>query len=594
MQTRPIRLRFRRRLRRGQRQVEDLGTQAEQQIEQHLFKRFERLLPVRRFVIGWVALLLLLILGVVGQNFALSNYYQTLQPVPGGIYSEGVKGRFTNANPMYATNDADQTVSRLLFAGLFTYGQSGKLIGDLASGYEVDNHGSTYTVHLRSNLKWHDGQPLTSADVLFTYQAIQNPDAKSPLQSNWNGITITAPDSHTVVFKLPSALASFPYNLTNGIVPKHILGRVAPSDLRSVDFNTTHPVGAGPFAWQAVDVQGDGNPNHAREQVTLVPYADYHAGKPKLQKFIVQVYADQEQLIQDFRKHSLTGMEGVNHMPEDLKRKTTVMQHNLTLRAANMVFFKTSTGVLADQQVRKALVQAADVPKLIDQLDYPVRQVKEPLLVGQLGYDSSLTQAGFDLTAAKDQLTASGWQAGKGGIRYKDGKPLNFTLTASDTADNHAIVKQLQQQWRALGVQLKVEYLATSDFQGALSGHTYDAIINGIAIGVDPDVYVYWDSSQADIRSANRLNFSEYNNKTADAALEAGRTRLDPTLRTIKYKPFLEAWRQDNPALGLYQPRILYATNGTVAGLNDVAINTASDRFNNVHNWQIRQAKVTN
>src|SRR5271154_805240 len=101
MGPRLIRLRFKRRLRRGQQQVEDLGVQAEQGIEQHLFKRFERLVPIRRFVAGWLSLLILLIAAVVVQNLLLNNYYQTLRPIPGGIYNEGVVGRFTNASPLY-------------------------------------------------------------------------------------------------------------------------------------------------------------------------------------------------------------------------------------------------------------------------------------------------------------------------------------------------------------------------------------------------------------------------------------------------------------------------------------------------------------
>jgi peptide/nickel transport system substrate-binding protein len=249
MSTRLIRLRFRRRVRKGQQQVGDLSVQAEQHIDRHLFRRFERLLPIRRFLTAWLGLLLLLIGGLIIQNLSLSGYYQTLRTVPGGIYNEGLQGRFTNANPMYATSDVDTTVSRLIFAGLFTYDNQGKLVGDLASGYSVDSHGTTYTVHLKPHLTWQDGKPLTSSDVVFTYQSIQNPDAQSPLQSSWAGISVTAPDPNTVVFKLPGVLAAFPSNLTNGIVPRHLLADIPPSDLRSADFNTVNPVGAGPFAW---------------------------------------------------------------------------------------------------------------------------------------------------------------------------------------------------------------------------------------------------------------------------------------------------------------------------------------------------------
>jgi ABC-type transport system substrate-binding protein len=183
---------------------------------------------------------------------------------------------------------------------------------------------------------------------------------------------------------------------------------------------------------------------------------------------------------------------------------------------------------------------------------------------------------------------------GQNGIRAKDGKPLKFTLTASDSPEYRAVCKLVQRQWRTSGVDLQLQFQDSINFQSTLSSHQYDAVLYGISIGADPDVFVYWDSSQADVRSANRLNLSEYKNPIADNALEAGRTRLSPELRVIKYKPFLQAWQQDAPAVGLYQPRILYLTNGAVAGLTDHPINSATDRFDNVQNWEIRQAKVTN
>jgi peptide/nickel transport system substrate-binding protein len=582
------------RFKKGQRQVEGLSLQAEDHIDRHLVKRFERLVAVRRFVIGWLALVVLLIGGLVIQNLALSGYYQSLQPVPGGIYNEGVQGRFTNANPMYATSDADTSVARLVFSGLLTPDTSGKLKGDLASSYSVDDHGTTYTVHLRPHLTWQDGKPLTSKDVVFTFQTIQNPDAKSPFQNSWQGVDITAPDARTVVFKLPDALASFPYNLTTGIVPEHLLGKIPPVDLRSADFNTVQPVGAGPFAWQAIQVKGDGDPKNAQEQIALTPFEKYHSGPPKLQKFVVQVFASKEQMIESFQDKQLTAVTGLDMVPAQLRNKPDVIVHSIPLRAANMVFFKTTSGVLADQHVRQALVRATDVPQIIKQLGYTTHEVREPLLVGQLGYDTSLAQPPFNLDEAKKLLDANGWQTGSDGIRSKDGKTLAFNLVAANTPENQMVTRTLKRQWAAAGARVSVHLQSGSDFQNTLTYHNYDSVLNGIAIGVDPDVFVYWDSSQADIRSSQRLNLSEYKNPTADTALEAGRTRLDPVLRVIKYKPFLQAWQQDAPAVGLYQPRLLYITNGPVAGLTQRPISSTTDRLINVQNWQIREAKVTN
>ncbi len=117
-------------------------------------------------------------------------------------------------------------------------------------------------------------------------------------------------------------------------------------------------------------------------------------------------------------------------------------------------------------------------------------------------------------------------------------------------------------------------------------------MLYGISLGPDPDAYAYWGSTQADERAANRVNFSEYKSTVADRALESGRTRSDPALRTVKYKPFLEAWRNDAPALALYQPRYLYVTRDTVFGFNPSVINVATDRYSNVAHWMIHQEKV--
>jgi peptide/nickel transport system substrate-binding protein len=142
-------------------------------------------------------------------------------------------------------------------------------------------------------------------------------------------------------------------------------------------------------------------------------------------------------------------------------------------------------------------------------------------------------------------------------------------------------------------VNASVQLLSAADYSTALAGHDYDATLHGISIGNDPDVYAFWHSSQADVRSNTRLNLSEWKNTTADAALEAGRTRFEPALRTIKYAPFLQAWQQEAPALGLYQPRYLYLTRGTVYGLTDHSIAGSIGRYNGVENWQIRTAKLT-
>jgi peptide/nickel transport system substrate-binding protein len=324
-----------------------------------------------------------------------------------------------------------------------------------------------------------------------------------------------------------------------------------------------------------------------------VPFANYGRGTPKLRELIIHAYASKTRLIQAFQSGQLTGAAGLDNVPGGIRKMRSLETHGPLLTAANMVFFKTSAGVLSDTQVRRALVEGADRQAIIKSLGYPTHAVKEPFLMGQLGYDPSLTQAGFNPAAARKLLDENGWKVGENGIRSKKGQSLSFTLAAADTPESRSVTRQLHSQWKNIGVKLNVELQDSSDFHNALAYHNYDAVLYGISIGADPDIFVYWDSSQADVRSPNRLNLSEYKNVIADSSLEAGRSRSEPVLRTVKYKPFLEEWQKDYPALGLYQPRFLYLTNGSVAGLSDHAINTPAGRFNNVQNWQIREARVT-
>lgn len=592
MTSRTLTLRLRRRLRRGRRQVEDLGLLAGEQLDVNLIHRFSRLLMVRRFVVAWLLLFILLSSTVIAQTSALSGYYKSSAFIPGGVYNEGVLGDFTNASPLYATAPVDSTVARLVFSSLLTYNDQNQLVGDLAQSWSVDSTGKVYTVQLKPHLFWQDGQPLTASDVAFTYHVIQNPDAQSPLESSWQDVTVQATTPTTVVFTLADPLSSFPYSLTNGIVPEHILSNIPMAEMRSAAFNTQDPVGSGPFAWKTIAVSGD-TPTTREEQITLTPSTNYYGGRAKLDAFVIDAYHDQGLLIKNFQQNQLNAMVGLTSVPSGVSGEENLQTYSLPLTGADMVFFKTSSGVLADTTVRQALVQAINVNGIILGLGYPAIPVREPLLNGQLGYNPAYQQQSNNPAAAAQLLQQDGWVPGANGLRTKAGQPLSFNLYAADDSESRYVTSALQKQWRAVGVDVNVILQADSDLQNTVAYHTYDALLYGISIGVDPDVFAYWDSSQASPGSSTWLNLSEYKSATADESLEAGRTRFDPTLRAIKYQPFLQAWQNDDPALGLYQPRFLYITHSPVGGLSEHPINTATDRFDNVVNWEIRTGKVT-
>lgn len=593
MVDRTTKLRWRRRVRRSQKHVENIGSQAEVGLEQHFFRRLSRLTGVRRFVAGWLALITLLIIGLVVQTRALSRHFLTYKPVPGGVFVEGITGSFTNANPLYASGSVDSSVSKLVFSGLMKYDSNNRLVEDLAEKIEIDPRAVTITATLKPNLTWHDGKPLTAADVVFTYKTIQNPDAKSPLFANWQGVKIEAKDDRTVIFTLPHGLVSFPNSLTNGIVPRHLLDNIPPTQLRSIAFNNAKPIGSGPFKWDVVEVHGE-TPDTREERIGLIPNPGYHFGQPKLARYTIRAFHDETKLIQSFKKQELTAAAGLETIPDGISNDPTVVDYNVPLTGEVMVFLKNSHEILKDQKVRQALTRATNTHEVLSGLGYPVITAQEPFLKSHIGYNKELTQLSPNAEEARNILETNGWKVGPDGIRVKNGQALSFRLYSQSNSQYAFVTQVLQHQWRAVGIDAQVILQQESDLQSTIAFHNYDALLFGISVGTDPDVFAYWHSSQADPRSINRLNFSEYKSGVADSSLEGGRARVDPNLRVIKYKSFLEAWRNDAPAIALYQPRFLYVSQDTIHNFNPTIMNAPEERYSNVENWMIREQNQAN
>jgi peptide/nickel transport system substrate-binding protein len=568
-----------------------LGRAADEHLEELLIRRFDRLVNVKRFVIIWVALFGIMFFSTVVQLRALGPHYQMLGPVPGGIYSEGLVGNFTNANPIYASGAADTSISRLIFSGLFKYDNNNKLIGDLATNWNLDNSQTHYTVKLKKDVKWQDGQPFTADDVVFTYQMIQNIEAESPLYSSWQGIKVSKKDNYTVNFDLANPLSAFPYSLTNGIIPAHAFKGIKPISMRTAPFNDK-PVGTGPFVWKYVEITG--KTDAEREQrISLAANSGYWDSKPRLDGFNLTTFSSEHNLTTAFNNKQINAISGLESLPDELKNDKGINAYNTPLTSEVMAFFNTSHPILDDVNVRKALVTGVDRSSISNLLEYPVKATNSPLLPEQVGYDPSVVEPSYNQDLASQYLDKAGWVSGDTN-RSKDGKPLKLSIAAQDTPAYTQVAQYLQTQWSKLGIRTDVRYYGNDDLQKAvIPAHDYDILLYGINIGVDPDVFAYWDSSQASISSQGHLNLSEYKSKAADQALESARTRADAQLRVTKYKAFLTAWTNDAPALALYQPNMLYISRGPVFNYERKETNTSADRFYNVNEWMIRQRHTT-
>lgn len=592
MVNRASRLRLRRNLKQRKTKVEQVSKTAEKNIDKHFFRRLNKFFSVRRFVFGWVLLLVLLSTGVIIQSRALSGFYQDLNPVAGGTFVEGQAGSFTNANPIYASSPVDKTVSKLVFSSLMQYNSDNELVGDVAKSMEVDKSAVNYTLKLRDDVYWHDGQKLTAKDVVFTFNTIQDADAKSPLRPIWQKVKIAYKNDYEVKITLPHSLSSFPQSLTTGLIPEHLLSNIPASRLRSVAFNTASPVGSGPFKWRNIEVTGD-QPEDRQEKIGLSRNAGYYKGAPLIEKFIVRSFHNNEDLLNSYQNNELTGVVGIDKILDNKVTSDSSQEFNMPLMAQVSVFLKNSNPILKDAKVRQGLIHATDTNAVIARLGFPVVKSDSILLKNHIGYDPKIIQRKFDIAKANKLLDQAGWKKRNSeGVRTKGGQELAFRLFSKDIPDYRAVADELQSQWQQVGAKLDVVLQSEEDLQSVIAFHNYDILLYGISLGNDPDVYAYWHSTQADATSSTRLNFAEYKSEIVDQALEGGRSRIDPKVRAIKYKPMLTSYSNDAPAISLYQPRLLYLTSRKVFNLHAGMIPVATDRFSNVENWAIRQELV--
>lgn len=557
-----------------------------------LLKRWNNLRQVRRFALAWVAIAIVLVVAGWWQIASQQHLYSQTGPAENGAYIEGIVGSVETLNPIFATNVAERSATKLLFASLLQFDQNGNASGNLADTWSVSNDGLVYTIKLRPGLKWTDGMPITSEDVAFTVKTIQNSDARSPLLSAWQNIGVEAIDNRTVNFKLEVPFAPFINTLTLGVLPSHIFDDIRPEQLRNADASNKPTVTSGAFTYRGT-VSGR-NGARSETDIYLARNNQYHLGAPKLERYTMRTYADGDSLVAAMREREIMAASDVPYNAlHQFKSRDDIRTTQLDIFANVFAFFKTTTAPLNDLAVRQALRESIASDAVANRVGGDVSPTQGPLLEGQLGFDKKLRQSTGNAVRAAEILDKAGWQRSNGGIRSKDGKALRLRLVSLSSGEYGAVLQELQKQWEALGVATDVELVQPDEFQAnVITPHAYDVLVYELGIGRDSDVYPFWHSSQAE---PGRLNLSEYRSAAADDALEAARTSLDLRLRDIKYRAFIEQWLADAPAIALYQPTLQYVQLKKTHSVTPGKLGEQLDRLANVLYWtaEVEQLEIT-
>lgn len=516
---------------------------------------------------------------------SIAVFYQNTvaAPVEGGAYVEGIVGQPIAVNPLIVgDNDADRDLITLLFASLF----------DLSENIKSDETQKIWTITLKPELRWSDGEPLTSGDVIFTIGVIQDPDTRSPQFAAWQSVLAERISEREARLTLKNPYAFFLDNIKNlRIAPQHVFDNIPPQNFHLSEFNLK-PVGSGPYKFAGFEKRSDG----FIESYALTANKYYAADKPFIRNLTIRFFAGKSDAIDAFNSTKIDGFGGIDQSDiSDLKIHNRVFSVNRPRYYA--IFFNQSLSLpLKEKEVRRALAAAVDRQKLVSGiLGGEGDAAFGPLPPTVAGYDLAVYgNEVFAPDAASSTLDKAGWKIGEDGIRTKiiqrNQVKLEFDLIVPEVKFLVETAASIKEEWAKIGVVLNPVVLKPSEvINTAIKPRNYQMLLFGNTLNNNPDTFSFWHSSQ---RFEPGLNLSLYNSKTADALLESIRQNLDPAARQADLVKIQTIINDEKPAIFLYSPKYIYVTSKNLGGFTAESVVSPADRFQNVNGWYLNTARV--
>ncbi|MBI5954175.1 MAG: peptide ABC transporter substrate-binding protein [Chloroflexi bacterium] len=512
------------------------------------------------------------------------------EAAPGGIYTEALIGSMGRLNPMLDWNNpADRDINRLIFSGLIRFDSHGLPQPDLAESWGVSSDGILYNFSIRPNATWHDGQPVTTDDVVFTIELIKSSGSLFPqdIKDLWSQIEIKKFDDKTFQFKLPEPFAPFLDYATFGVLPKHLLESVPADQLPSAEFNLK-PVGTGPYKFDSL-LTGGGQING----VSLKVNENYFLRPAYIEQVIFRYYPDAASALDAYQQGEVLGISQIsNDVLESALAEKNLSVHTSRLPQMGLVFLNLSNpGVpfLQSDKVRHALLLGINRNIIVSRILMGQAIIADgPILPGSWAYYEEIEHFDYDPDAAAALLKEDGYviPAGGGDVRAKDGQPLSFTLTHPNDEVHTKIAQAIQSDWALIGVKVDLQAVSydsmVNDF---LAPRTYQAALADLNTlrTPDPDPYLFWHQSEA----TGGQNYSQWDNRSASEYIETARIEADFDSRLRLYRNFQVTFTKDMPSLPLYYPVYSYGVDAQVQGVQVAPMYDTSDRLALITDWYL-------
>lgn len=478
----------------------------------------------------------------------------TAAPVPqGGNVIESSFAEPRTMNPVITSDTASSDVISRMFLGLVTLEEfTGRVIGQIAESWDVSDDGLVFTFHLRDDIFWSDGAPVTANDVAFTLDAVNTDSVASPRRSNISLVdSWQALDDDTLELTLRSVDCTILSNLTFGVLPAHVYDN-DPENIAESPENTAPSVVSGPFTfveWVADD------------HVTLAANPDYYLGKPNIDTWTRNVYADQSAQFAGFLAGEVEAMSrgagaqfvsvidgqiasgqpmqirkwfdpgnvfiGFNLAnPENPQNGWEDLDGDGKFTEGEPPLAQDPHPVFSDLAVRKAIANSIDYNGIINRVVFgegaPI--LANTLAATEWAYNNDVAPYTQDLELAQSILDEAGWVDSDGdGVREKDGQRLAFTLMTNEGNEIRENIGFLVQDvLNGIGFQVDLEYIEFATVVQRLLGQEYDAVIIGFTNRPpDPDDRNQFSYHNDEVGSG--FNFVSYYNEQVESNLADGR-----------------------------------------------------------------------
>ncbi|MBK5430100.1 ABC transporter substrate-binding protein [Bacillus sp. TH25] len=490
---------------------------------------------------------------------------------PGGVFL-----------PYFQQNGWDGNVTSVIFASLVSTDKQGKPTPELAEKWDVSSDQLTYTFHLRKDLKFSDGSPLTADDVAFTltllhdkayegeidisqYAVKGGKEYKEGKATSIEGIQVV--DPQTIKIMTEKVNSQTLTALGGPVLSKAYYGKDYKQNT-SLDYLKElygKPIAAGPYKFEKY-IPG--------QEVRFVANENYYAGKPKIPNFIYKITAGDTKL-QLFQTGEVD-YTGLGTGDEILEQAKGLQFANIQIETAasfNYIYMNNNKPYLKDKKVRQALIYGLDRKKYVDTALKGYGTVANvPIHPTSWAYtEEGVNKYEYDKEKAKKLLDEAGWKAGSDGIREKDGQKLKLSYFGPSSAkDSDLLIPIAKENYKEIGVEFNPEFMDFNTMLSKVNKGDYDLASVSTPITSDPS-----ETAGEYLSGVNEKSLG-YKNAKVDELIKKGIETVDIEKRKPIYKELYKELSDDPPVILLNYRRTITGYNGNIKGIDPEKYNSIS------------------